>query len=100
MLWDAIALLPYRCVDGDRPSPNEHPFDIYGNLILVCAVLEYSMSFPLQERYINLLTDFGFKRVFESELNKVFVGCPDTSGSNSYISMKLGTGRCAMHTFR
>lgn len=28
------------------------------------------MSFPLQERYINLLTDFGFKRVFGSEPNK------------------------------
>ncbi|MEL6492996.1 MAG: Rpn family recombination-promoting nuclease/putative transposase [Cyanobacteria bacterium J06621_3] len=26
--------------------------------------------FPLQERYINLLTDFGFKRVFGSEPNK------------------------------
>ncbi|MFG6104424.1 Rpn family recombination-promoting nuclease/putative transposase [Leptothoe sp. EHU-05/26/07-4] len=28
------------------------------------------MSFPLQERYINLLTDFGFRRVFGSEPNK------------------------------
>ncbi|NJM98644.1 MAG: Rpn family recombination-promoting nuclease/putative transposase [Phormidesmis sp. RL_2_1] len=28
------------------------------------------MGFPLQERYINLLTDFGFKRVFGSEPNK------------------------------
>ena len=28
------------------------------------------MAFPLQERYINLLTDFGFKRVFGSEPNK------------------------------
>ncbi|EKV02125.1 hypothetical protein Lepto7375DRAFT_4328 [Leptolyngbya sp. PCC 7375] len=28
------------------------------------------MPFPLQERYINLLTDFGFKRVFGSEPNK------------------------------
>lgn len=27
------------------------------------------MAFPLQERYINLLTDFGFKRVFGSEPN-------------------------------
>ena len=28
------------------------------------------MAFSLQERYINLLTDFGFKRVFGSEPNK------------------------------
>ncbi|MGB3292797.1 MAG: Rpn family recombination-promoting nuclease/putative transposase [Phormidesmis sp.] len=28
------------------------------------------MTYPLQERYINLLTDFGFKRVFGSEPNK------------------------------
>ncbi len=28
------------------------------------------MSYPLQERYVNLLTDFGFKRVFGSEPNK------------------------------
>jgi len=28
------------------------------------------MIFPLQERYVNLLTDFGFKRVFGSEPNK------------------------------
>ncbi|MEL6881279.1 MAG: Rpn family recombination-promoting nuclease/putative transposase, partial [Cyanobacteria bacterium J06607_10] len=28
------------------------------------------MVFPLQEQYINLLTDFGFKRVFGSEPNK------------------------------
>ena len=28
------------------------------------------MAYPLQERYINLLTDFGFKRVFGSEPNK------------------------------
>ena len=28
------------------------------------------MPFPLQERYVNLLTDFGFKRVFGSEPNK------------------------------
>ena len=28
------------------------------------------MLFPLQDRYINLLTDFGFKRVFGSEPNK------------------------------
>ena len=28
------------------------------------------MAYPLQERYINLLTDFGFKRVFRSEPNK------------------------------
>ncbi|NEZ62739.1 Rpn family recombination-promoting nuclease/putative transposase [Leptolyngbyaceae cyanobacterium CCMR0082] len=28
------------------------------------------MPFPLQERYINLLTDFGFRRVFGSEPNK------------------------------
>lgn len=28
------------------------------------------MVFPLQERYVNLLTDFGFKRVFGSEPNK------------------------------
>ena len=28
------------------------------------------MVFPLQERYINLLTDFGFKRVFGTEPNK------------------------------
>lgn len=28
------------------------------------------MNFPLQERYINLLTDFGFKRVFGSEPHK------------------------------
>lgn len=28
------------------------------------------MAFPLQERYVNLLTDFGFKRVFGSTPNK------------------------------
>ncbi|MGD1905746.1 MAG: Rpn family recombination-promoting nuclease/putative transposase [Leptolyngbyaceae cyanobacterium] len=28
------------------------------------------MAFPLQERYINLLTDFGFKRVFGTEPNR------------------------------
>ncbi|NEQ96306.1 MAG: PD-(D/E)XK nuclease family transposase [Cyanothece sp. SIO2G6] len=28
------------------------------------------MAFPLQEKYVNLLTDFGFKRVFGSEPNK------------------------------
>ena len=28
------------------------------------------MAFPLQEQYINLLTDFGFKRVFGSEPHK------------------------------
>lgn len=28
------------------------------------------MAFPLQEQYVNLLTDFGFKRVFGSEPNK------------------------------
>ena len=28
------------------------------------------MASSLQERYINLLTDFGFKRVFGSEPNK------------------------------
>ena len=28
------------------------------------------MAYPLQERYVNLLTDFGFKRVFGSEPNK------------------------------
>lgn len=28
------------------------------------------MALPLQERYVNLLTDFGFKRVFGSEPNK------------------------------
>ncbi|NJN22782.1 MAG: hypothetical protein HC812_18420, partial [Leptolyngbya sp. RL_3_1] len=28
------------------------------------------MALPLQERYINLLTDFGFKRVFGTEPNK------------------------------
>lgn len=28
------------------------------------------MVFPLQDRYINLLTDFGFKRVFGTEPNK------------------------------
>lgn len=27
------------------------------------------MAFPLQEQYVNLLTDFGFKRVFGSEPN-------------------------------
>lgn len=26
--------------------------------------------FPLKEKYVNLLTDFGFKRVFGSEPNK------------------------------
>ena len=29
-----------------------------------------AMNFPLQERYINLLTGFGFERVFGSEPNK------------------------------
>lgn len=28
------------------------------------------MVFPLQEQYVNILTDFGFKRVFGSEPNK------------------------------
>ena len=28
------------------------------------------MAFPLQEQYVNILTDFGFKRVFGSEPNK------------------------------
>ncbi len=28
------------------------------------------MLYPLQERYVNLLTDFGFKRVFGSEPNE------------------------------
>lgn len=28
------------------------------------------MLYPLQERYVNLLTDFGFKRVFGTEPNK------------------------------
>lgn len=28
------------------------------------------MAYPLQERYVNLLTDFGFNRVFGSEPNK------------------------------
>jgi predicted transposase/invertase (TIGR01784 family) len=28
------------------------------------------MAFPLQEKYVNLLTDFGFKRVFGTEPNK------------------------------
>ena len=28
------------------------------------------MAFPLREQYVNLLTDFGFKRVFGSEPNK------------------------------
>ena len=28
------------------------------------------MAYPLQEKYINLLTDFGFKRVFGTEPNK------------------------------
>ena len=28
------------------------------------------MAFPLQEKYINLLTDFGFKRVFGTEPNQ------------------------------
>jgi predicted transposase/invertase (TIGR01784 family) len=28
------------------------------------------MVYPLQDRYISLLTDFGFKRVFGTELNK------------------------------
>lgn len=31
------------------------------------------MAFPLQERYVNLLTDFGFKRVFGSEPNKALL---------------------------
>ncbi|NET51531.1 MAG: hypothetical protein F6K09_23290, partial [Merismopedia sp. SIO2A8] len=30
------------------------------------------MSVPLSDRYINLLTDFGFKRVFGTEANKQF----------------------------
>ena len=28
------------------------------------------MAYPLQEQSVNLLTDFGFKRVFGSEPNK------------------------------
>ncbi|HIK31972.1 MAG TPA: DUF4351 domain-containing protein [Oscillatoriales cyanobacterium M59_W2019_021] len=31
------------------------------------------MAYPLQERYINLLTDFDFKRVFGTEPNKVLL---------------------------
>jgi predicted transposase/invertase (TIGR01784 family) len=31
------------------------------------------MIYPLQERYVNLLTDFGFKRVFGSEPNKALL---------------------------
>ena len=31
------------------------------------------MTFPLQDKYINLLTDFGFKRVFGTEPNKQLV---------------------------
>ena len=31
------------------------------------------MAYPLQERYINLLTDFGFKRVFGTEPNKALL---------------------------
>lgn len=34
------------------------------------ALLTQPMAFPLQEQYVNLLTDFGFKRVFGSEPNK------------------------------
>lgn len=30
------------------------------------------MVFRFKERYINLLTDFGFKRVFGTEANKQF----------------------------
>ncbi len=28
------------------------------------------MTFYLKDKYVNLLTDFGFKRVFGTELNK------------------------------
>ena len=31
------------------------------------------MAFPLQERYVNLFTGFGFKRVFGSEPNKLLL---------------------------
>ncbi|NJN32248.1 MAG: Rpn family recombination-promoting nuclease/putative transposase [Synechococcales cyanobacterium RM1_1_8] len=31
------------------------------------------MVFPLQDKYVNLLTDFGFKRVFGSEPNKALL---------------------------
>ncbi|MDY6937578.1 MAG: Rpn family recombination-promoting nuclease/putative transposase [Cyanobacteriota bacterium] len=31
------------------------------------------MAYPLQDKYINLLTDFGFKRVFGTELNKALL---------------------------
>ena len=31
------------------------------------------MAYPLQEKYINLLTDFGFKRVFGTEPNKALL---------------------------
>jgi predicted transposase/invertase (TIGR01784 family) len=31
------------------------------------------MVFPLQDRYISLLTDFGFKRIFGTEPNKSFL---------------------------
>lgn len=34
------------------------------------TALAQPMAYPLQERYVNLLTDFGFKRVFGSEPNK------------------------------
>ena len=30
------------------------------------------MAYPLQDKYINLLTDFGFKLVFGTEPNKNF----------------------------
>ena len=36
----------------------------------VSSIIHQQMAYPLQERYINLLTDFGFKRVFGSEPNK------------------------------
>ena len=31
------------------------------------------MVYPLQDKYISLLTDFGFKRVFGTEPNKAFL---------------------------
>lgn len=45
------------------------------NLVLQwmrCSAVVRDMVFRFKERYINLLTDFGFKRVFGTEANKQF----------------------------
>lgn len=41
-----------------------------GNSPVRAPVFIFAMAFPLQERYVNFLTDSGFKRVFGTEANQ------------------------------